>query len=121
MRRLLAACGQRLDMRAVPLSPALQGPVGQQVDHHRKQIRRLARQAGARNVRVFGSTARGEDRDDSDLDLLVGFPVHQRGLLPLADLADRISELLNLPVDVAAEQALAPDVAAHALAEAVTL
>lgn len=81
----------------------------------------MAREAGARNVRVFGSAARGDDRDDSDLDVLVDFPVRERGLLPLADLADQLSGLLEVPVDVAAEDALAPDVAAHALAEAVAL
>jgi hypothetical protein len=70
---------------------------------------------------VFGSVARGDESEGSDLDLLVDFPVRQRGLLPLADLADRISELLELPVDVAAEDALAPDVAARALADAVSL
>jgi hypothetical protein len=121
LRRLLGACDLRLDLRTAPLGAALQGPVGQRVAAHRKEIRRLVRQTGARNVRVFGSTARGEDHEDSDLDLLVDFPVRVRGLIPLADLADRIAELLELPVDVAAEEALAPDVAAHALREAVAL
>ena len=121
LRRLLAACGQRLDLGTSPMGPALQGPIGHRVDRNRKQIQRLARQAGARNVRVFGSVARGDESEGSDLDLLVDFPVRQRGLLPLADLADRISELLELPVDVAAEDALAPEVAARAREDAVSL
>jgi len=70
---------------------------------------------------VFGSVARGDESEGSDLDLLVDFPVRARGLLPLADLADRIYELLELPVDVAAADALAPEVAARALADAVSL
>ena len=53
--------------------------------------------------------------------MLVDFPVRERGLLPLADLADQLSELLDVPVDVAAKDALAPDVARRALAEAVAL
>lgn len=121
LRRLLAACGQRLTVGTTPMGPALQGPIGHRVDRNRKQIRRLARQAGARNVRVFGSVARGDESEGSDLDLLVDFPVRQRGLLPLADLADRISELLDLPVDVAAEDALAPEVATRAHQDAVSL
>jgi predicted nucleotidyltransferase/DNA-binding XRE family transcriptional regulator len=121
LRRLLAACHVRLDLRTAPMGAVLQGPVGQRVAAHRKEIRRLARHAGARNVRVFGSTARGEDHEGSDLDLLVDFPVRDRGLIPLAELADRIADLLELSVDVAAEDALAPDVAARALAEAVAL
>ena len=62
-----------------------------------EDIRRAALEAGARNVRVFGSAARGDDRDGSDLDVLIDFPVRERGLLPLADLADQISELLDVP------------------------
>lgn len=118
---MLAACGQRLDRGTSPTGPALAGPIGHRVNRNRKQIRRLVRQAGARNVRVFGPVVRGDEREGSDLDLLVDFPVRARGLLPLADLAHRISELLELPVDVAAEDALAPEVAAHALSDAVSL
>lgn len=121
LRRLLAACGQRLALATTPMGAALQGPIGHRVDRNRKQIRRLAREAGARNVRVFGSVARGEEGEKSDLDLLVDFPVRQRGLLPLADLADRISELLDLPVYVAAEEALALEVATQAHQDAVSL
>ena len=120
-RRLLAGCGQRLDLDISPIGPVLQGPIGHRVDRNRKQIRRLARQAGARNVRVFGSVARGDEGEGSDLDLLVDFPVRQRGLLPLADLADRISELLDVPVDVAAQEVLAPEIAVRALEDAVCL
>lgn len=65
--------------------------------------------------------ARGDEREGSDLDRLVDCPVRARGLLPLADLADRISELLEVPVDIAAEEALAPDVAAGAPADAMSL
>lgn len=103
LRRLLAACGQRLVLSTGPMGPALEGPIGHRVHRNRKQIRRLAREAGARNVRVFGSVARGDEDEGSDLDLLVDFPVRRRGLLPLADLADEIAELPDLPVDVAAE------------------
>ena len=37
----------------------------------RREILELAARHGARNVRVFGSVARGDDRPDSDIDLLV--------------------------------------------------
>jgi hypothetical protein len=121
VRRLLAGCGLRLDLGTSPIGHALQGPIGRRVSDRRKEIRRLAREAGAVDVRVFGSVARGDEHAGSDLDLLVDFPVRQLGLLPLADLADRISDLLEIPVDIAAEDALAPEVAATALAEAVTL
>jgi uncharacterized protein len=40
-------------------------------DHKRAEVLRLAESHGARNIRVFGSVARGEASDTSDLDLLV--------------------------------------------------
>ena len=41
------------------------------IERNREEILRIAARHGARNVRVFGSVARGEDRFDSDVDLLV--------------------------------------------------
>lgn len=38
---------------------------------HRNELRALALESGIVGIRVFGSTARGSDRDDSDLDLMV--------------------------------------------------
>ena len=39
--------------------------------HFRREILDLGARHGARNIRVFGSVARGDDRPDSDVDLLV--------------------------------------------------
>lgn len=121
LTRLLAACGRSLELVSHDLGPALQGPVGVAVNAHRRDIVRMVRDAGATHPRVFGSVARGEDRPDSDVDLVVDFPVRERGLLPLADLGDRISGLLGVPVDVAAHDALAPEVASAVEREAVPL
>ncbi|MGN7293133.1 nucleotidyltransferase family protein [Rhizobium sp. SAFR-030] len=41
------------------------------LEKNREAIRRLVASRKATNPRVFGSVARGEDRDDSDLDILV--------------------------------------------------
>lgn len=99
----------------------MSGPVGSIALRRRHQIRDLANAAGAARVRVFGSAARGTDTSTSDLDLLVDFPVHEKGLPPLAHLADQISGLLGVPADVAADAALADDVARPAHADAVAL
>ena len=88
---------------------------------NRGHIRKAAHRHGATNVRVFGSVARGEDRLDSDIDLLVDMDVRTHGLFPLAALGDELSELLGERVDVVPMDALAPHVAAHAVAEAVPL
>ena len=88
---------------------------------NRDRIRRAAHKHGATNVRVFGSVARGQDRADSDIDLLVDVDVRSRGLFPLAALGDELTALLGEHVDVVPVDALAPHVAANALAEAVPL
>lgn len=87
---------------------------------HRKAVLRLARQVGARNVRLFRSVARGDATEDSDIDLLVDFD-SAAGLLPILHLGEQLSVLLGYNVDVAPADMLRDDVAASALAQAVPL
>jgi predicted nucleotidyltransferase/DNA-binding XRE family transcriptional regulator len=121
--RLLATIGARLELSAEPSSRRLdvRTPRMAKLRANRERIRRVAHRHGASNVRVFGSVARGEDRADSDIDLLVDLDVRGRGLLPLGAIADELSQLLGETVDVAPAGALAPHVAESALAEAVPL
>lgn len=122
LERLIRAGGMKSEVSLLPLDRAsMSGPIGRQVLQRRREIRRMAAAMGARNVRVFGSVARGDESVHSDLDLLVDFPVHQRGLLPLAHLADGISAIVHVPVDVVADSTLAPEVAARARPEAIAL
>ena len=88
---------------------------------NRTAILAAAEAVVARNVRVFGSVARGDDTPDSDVDLLVDFPAAEKGLFPLLALAEEIELLLGRPVDVAAVQVMAGPVRERALAEAVPL
>ena len=88
---------------------------------NRDRIRRAARRHGAKNVRIFGSVARGDDRPGSDIDLLVDLDVRAKGLFPLAALQDELSELLAERVDVVPQDALDAQVAVNALADAVPL
>jgi len=53
----------------------LSGPVGRRVRRHRQDLIAAAAAHGIQNLRVFGSVARGEDRPDSDVDLLVDLPL----------------------------------------------
>ena len=71
----------------------------------RDAILRIAAQRGAYNVRVFGSTARGEDREGSDIDLLVEFEPG-RSLLDHAALVLDLEELLGRKVDIVTEKGL---------------
>jgi predicted nucleotidyltransferase len=86
----------------------------------RLQILRVAESFGARNVRVFGSVARGKDTGSSDIDLLVDLDP-DRTLMDLGGLLMELQTLLGRPVDVATEAMLRPHVREHALRDAVPL
>ncbi len=69
------------------------------LDQNREAIRALAVQYRAANPRVFGSAARGEDSEDSDLDLLVD-ALPGTTLFDLGDLHHAIEQLLGIKVDL---------------------
>lgn len=71
----------------------------------RDDILRLARQRGACDVRVFGSVARGEANESSDLDLLVAWEPG-RSLLDHAGFVQDLQELLGVKVHVGTESSL---------------
>lgn len=72
---------------------------------HAAQIRRLAREFGVQNPRVFGSAARGEDRPGSDLDLLVTVPAG-KGLFALLGFGRAAEAVLGVHVDVVTDGGL---------------
>ena len=74
-------------------------------DEKRDDVLRLAGRHGARNIRVFGSVARGEERDTSDLDLLVEWEAG-RSLLDHVALVQDLEELLGTKVHVGTERSL---------------
>lgn len=71
----------------------------------RSEILRIAEKCGARNLRVFGSVARGESSEDSDVDLLVEWEPG-RSLLDHSRLVQGLQELLGAHVDIGTEKAL---------------
>jgi predicted nucleotidyltransferase len=86
----------------------------------RDAILQLARNHGARNVRVFGSVARGEHSASSDIDFLVDLDP-DRTLMDLGGLLIDLQEMLELRVDVATEEMLRPKVRNQVLRDAVPL
>lgn len=83
----------------------------------RKEILEIARKHGAHNLRVFGSVARGESDEWSDLDFLVQVgPVHS-AWFPAGLIAD-LEDLLGIPVDVVTEDGLHWYIKEKVLAEA---
>ena len=86
----------------------------------RDEILRVCAKYGARNVRVFGSVARGEADEQSDIDLLVEFEPN-RSLLDHAGLWVELQELLGVKVDVVSERGLKPRIRQRVLQEAMPL
>jgi len=86
----------------------------------RNAILSIAARYGARNVRVFGSVARGEARSDSDVDILVDVEPG-RSLFDLGGLLSELQTLLGMDVDVVTEKGLRPPIRAQVTREAVPL
>jgi predicted nucleotidyltransferase/DNA-binding XRE family transcriptional regulator len=119
--RLVRATGAELEFSTRPAPAAdLSGEMATTLRRHRLEILRFARQAGASNVRIFGSVARGENRVGSDIDLLIDFDI-SNGLIPIVVLKQQIESLINIPVDVAPVGLLKPEVARSAIRDAVPL
>ena len=86
----------------------------------RDEILRIARAHGARNVRVFGSAARGDADETSDVDFLVEFEPGT-SLLQHGAMIAELEELLGRKVDVAPEKTLRERVRDKVLLEAIPL
>ncbi|MFP4580591.1 MAG: nucleotidyltransferase family protein [Candidatus Sumerlaeia bacterium] len=71
----------------------------------RLAILEAANKRGARDVRVFGSYARGDEKPDSDVDFLVNMEPG-RSLMDLGGLLSDLEELLGRRVDIATEKGL---------------
>jgi predicted nucleotidyltransferase len=84
----------------------------------REEILHIAARHGARNVRVFGSVARGEADAQSDIDLLVEFEP-DRSLLDHAALWLELQELLGCKVDVVSEGGVKARIRDRVLREAL--
>lgn len=77
---------------------------------------------GAVNPRLFGSVARGDATRGSDLDLLVDLlPARGNELLRVAGIAEELSEVLGMRVDVVSATLLRGEVSASALSDAVAV
>jgi uncharacterized protein len=83
--------------------------------HHEPELRA----AGVVRLSVFGSTARGDRRPDSDIDLLAVFDETRRiSLLDVAGIEIQLSEMLGQTVDLIEEGTLKPRVQRSVEAEA---
>ncbi|HEX9033229.1 MAG TPA: helix-turn-helix domain-containing protein [Streptosporangiaceae bacterium] len=120
---LVEASGYELEV-SVQEAPGrlsrLTGPVGRRVRRHRAELVAAAAAHGVANLRVFGSVARGEDRADSDVDLLADIPAGM-GLLGLGRVTDDLEAVVGTRVDLVAAAQLKPAVRRRAERDLVAL
>lgn len=87
---------------------------------HKKEILKIAKKRGAKNVRVFGSLARNKAGKNSDVDILVDLEPG-RTLFDLGGLLMDLQELLKCRVDVITSKRLKKDIKNQVLKEAISL
>lgn len=92
----------------------------QLIAEKRDEIVGIAAQHGARNVRLFGSSARGEERPDSDVDLLVDAGPTTSSWFPAGLILD-LEQILGRPVEIVTEKGLNPLIKQRVLQEAIPL
>lgn len=90
------------------------------VELRRETILRIARLHGAMDVRLFGSYAKGEEKPESDLDLLVTLEPH-RSLLDLIAIKQDLEDELEIEVDVVTEASLSPYIRDQVIKETILL
>ncbi|MEP6763884.1 MAG: nucleotidyltransferase family protein [Gemmatimonadaceae bacterium] len=87
---------------------------------HRADVLKLAAHYGATDVRVFGSVARGDADESSDIDLLVRM-TPGRSVFDIGGLLMDLQDLLGRRVDVVTERGLRPRIRAQVLREAIPI
>lgn len=90
------------------------------VQRKRKEIRRIARKHGAIEIRVFGSVARGDDSEESDIDFLVELE-EGRSLLDLGGMLMELREELEVDVDLTTTSSLPDEVKERVLQDSSSL
>ncbi len=90
------------------------------VDFSHDDLARLCRENGVRRLRIFGSSARGEERPDSDVDLIVEFG-RPTGFVELVRLERLLAEIFGRRVDLTTEPGLDPYIRDSVLSSASVL
>lgn len=84
----------------------------------KERLRAVLEQHGVIRASVFGSVARGDATPESDIDLLVEFPMG-KSLLDLIDLQDDLRDTFHINVDVLTFNELHPRIRSQVLAEQI--
>ena len=99
--------------------------LAKRIAEKREQILSVAAKHGAQNVRIFGSVARGDFDDDSDIDILIRLDssklIGMRYFGVLEELREELEAILGCNVDVIDELGLKDPLPDYVLKEAVSL
>lgn len=90
------------------------------VIENRDEILRISMKHGASNIRIFGSVARNQETNKSDLDILVDLE-KGRSLMDHAALIIELQDLLGCKVDVATERGLKERIRAQVMKDLIPL
>ncbi len=86
----------------------------------KKHVKELREKYGVKEIGVFGSYVRGEQKKSSDIDILVEFYPHaEMDLIKFVELEDYLSQLLGTKVDLVMKSALKPRIGKRILKEVV--
>ena len=94
--------------------------IKERIKENREKILAVCAKYGARNVRIFGSVARGEARPESDIDILVEMD-DGHGFFDLLRLEDEAENLLGRHIDVVTVGGISPYIREKVLSQAVAL
>ena len=84
---------------------------------HKEELRR---KYNVKEIGVFGSYARGEQKKSSDIDILVEFE-ESIGFFKFLEMEEHISKILSVKVDLVTKNALKPRIGQHILKEVVAV
>jgi predicted nucleotidyltransferase/DNA-binding XRE family transcriptional regulator len=103
LARIVKATGHTIKLDLEENTVAIRGlpdtPIGRRLRRNRSALLALAASHGAKNLRVFGSVARGEDTSESDVDIVADLP-SRVGLFELGVFERELSEVLKVKVDL---------------------
>ena len=107
------------DTTARAVAP-LSGPTGRLVAAHRRELKEVLRRHGVTNPLLFRSVARGDDREGSDLDLLVDFSAGT-SIIDIIGIQHELEDLLGVPVDLIPRGGLRDRVRSRAVKDLIAL
>jgi predicted nucleotidyltransferase len=87
-----------------------------------EKLTSLCQQYGVKELALFGSRVRGDNRPDSDLDILVDFlPETRIGFIGYASLQEALADLFMIEVDLVSKKGLKPIIRDEVLPEALPI